>query len=83
LFTSAVWELHAGSAHREDMKRLAPLVVALSLATGCAHSQQGSHSARTVAVTAAVIAGVVLATMFAPCPQCDNSVVTTDTGARR
>jgi hypothetical protein len=66
------------------MKRLVPLALALSLSVGgCAHSQSSRHTtARTVALTTAVIAGVVLATFVVPCAQCNDTFISTD-GVRR
>jgi len=65
------------------MKRIAPLLVSLALFTGCAHSQHTSYKAQTVAVTAAVVAGLVLATVLVPCAQCNDTFITTDSGAHR
>jgi hypothetical protein len=64
------------------MKRLATLAVAFTLALGaCAHAPT-KQSARTAALTTAVIAAIVLATVMVPCAQCNDTFISTD-GARR
>lgn len=73
------------------MKTLAALLLATSLAAGgCVHAQSAqstqsttsSHTARNVALTAAVIGALVLSTVLVPCAQCNDTFISPQNGAR-
>jgi hypothetical protein len=64
------------------MTKPAALLLAIALsAGGCAHAPT-KQSARTAALTTAVLAAIVLATVVVPCAQCNDTFISTD-GARR